>query len=87
MVQNLFLLRHGTHIAYRRREDVQLKHPKVPQHGLDFSVIYFILAGFDDNRISDCTTAGVFPRLHVKYRYGNFYNCPVRRKGISVTGR
>ncbi len=25
--------------------------------------------------------------LHVKYRYGNFYNCPVRRKGISVTGR
>ena len=27
------------------------------------------------------------PLLHVKYRYGNFYNCPVRRKGISVAGR
>jgi hypothetical protein len=26
------------------------------------------------------------PALHVKYRYGNFYNCPVEEKGISVTG-
>src|SRR5579864_8040007 len=28
-----------------------------------------------------------YPRespLHVKYRYGNFYNCPVEEKGISV---
>ena len=24
--------------------------------------------------------------LHLKYRYGNFYNCPVKEKGISVTG-
>jgi hypothetical protein len=26
------------------------------------------------------------PRLHLNYRYGNFYNCPTREKGISVTG-
>jgi len=24
--------------------------------------------------------------LHVNFRYGTFYNCPVERKGISVTG-
>ncbi len=27
------------------------------------------------------------PPLHVNYRYGNFYNCPVKKKGISVAGR
>ena len=24
------------------------------------------------------------PALQVKYRYGNFYNCPLEEKGISV---
>src|ERR1700690_3666347 len=26
------------------------------------------------------------PLLHVNYRYGTFYNCPVKEEGISVAG-
>jgi hypothetical protein len=32
------------------------------------------------------TVSALPSALHVKFRYGTFYNCPVERKGISVTG-